>query len=110
MRNESSECAALRAFRRHFQHDAAKKFLTRKFNIMSPAARAFAGHGGLTAPVSSGISHAHAGLAKLRPPLTPTQFDPRFTAVASATLPFRASRNEGRSVATTAVTQIGHAE
>lgn len=31
-----------------------------------------AARSGLTRPASSGISHAHAGLAKLRPPLTPT--------------------------------------
>ena len=34
----------------------------------------FVGYRGLTGPVSSGISHAHAGLAKLRPPFTPTVF------------------------------------
>lgn len=32
----------------------------------------FAARSDLTRPSSSGISHAHAGLAKLRPPLTPT--------------------------------------
>jgi hypothetical protein len=68
MRKESSECDARRAVVRQFQIDTAKKFLMRKFNMMLRATAVVVGRSGLTEPGLSGISHAHAGLAKLRPP------------------------------------------
>jgi hypothetical protein len=54
----------------------------------------------LTGPASSGISHAHAGLAKLRPPLTPSVFIRACSRRPLVTSVNRASRNGGQSVTT----------
>jgi len=50
----------------------------------------------LTMPASSGISHAHAGLAKLRPPLPAIIDNARPRRRRLVTPRFRLSRNAGR--------------
>jgi hypothetical protein len=63
--------AALR-FRRLFFARSAKIFLRRNLKAMLLTRGVFAGLPRLTTPPPSGISHAHAGLAELRPPLPST--------------------------------------
>jgi hypothetical protein len=58
----------------HFQTVLAKIFLLRKFKAMVRAGVRLFGLVDLTSAHSSGISHAHAGLAELRPPLPSTLF------------------------------------
>jgi hypothetical protein len=106
MRKESSECDARRAVVRQFQIDTAKKFLMRKFNMMLRATAVVVGRSGLTEPGLSGISHAHAGLAKLRPVLPPNVFVRDCCRRPPVTPPNRVSRNEGRSVATKSFTTL----
>jgi hypothetical protein len=57
-----------------FSNRQHQKFFTEEIQGDATRLGMPAGFGGLTMPFSSGISHAHAGLAKLRPPLPSTSF------------------------------------
>jgi hypothetical protein len=52
-----------------FQIDHNKNFLLRKFKVMKGNQRRSRDLRRLTMAIIRGISHAHAGLAELRPPL-----------------------------------------
>jgi hypothetical protein len=61
-----------RAGQPRFSDRHSKNFFSRKFKMIQPTTSAQTGRGGLTRLASSGISHAQAGLAKLRPLLPST--------------------------------------
>jgi hypothetical protein len=79
-----------------FSDRQQQKFFTEEIQGDATRLGMPAGFGGLTMPFSSGISHAHAGLAKLRPPLPSTSFHSRQQRRPPVTPGSRVSRNEGR--------------